>query len=604
MGTTEEPLVDRKNLGTLEEPTYDPLSRMSLLVNPERSDKATSELFRRNGPSSDELNNLFHRNHEVGEDRDRKGDPNPPKVDLELPRKITIQSQGCHEIKLGVVKREFGGGVQPFSDDADAERLTDRKGKKEGRQPPLNTPLRSFKTGPPRTRKLGRVRTFDDLATIESRARAKEATRGRSEIRITYEETQRSPDSKFWDGPPGLSTPSLRSSGISSSSPSRAASVERSTETTATTIRSVDKVLPEVIKILRQLKNELSMALDVETRLMIHEVQIDAQEMMVLRGSRKGEKDDDGDVTMGKEETHPRDPVPTYFQPSSPEPDQSNEPVYVPRSPVQEDGIPQEMSMVKGAIETLQWKVVNLEDHNERIVALEARMKVAEDKKAEEGWKLVRGPSRREVERPRTRSQTQRAELAIGQDIVVLQTRMTALEKVMQKNTKGGDNNRRRVNGLDMRVGGAEGEVMASRKKVAELEKKEEESRLRQVLALRELTQTRNFITESVNGRMARVEARLLELEYRSATSADQIQWNDQKIRGIWNAFNSANPEEACAHTAALRQIWINANGAFTRRQNNIPYASVTSRFIESAPNQPTASGTSPTKGGEKPPSF
>jgi len=61
--------------------------------------------------------------------------------------------------------------------------------------------------------------------------------------------------------------------------------------------------LPEVIKILRQLKNELSMALDVETRLMIHEVQIDAQEMMVLRGSRKGEKDDDGDVTMGKEET-------------------------------------------------------------------------------------------------------------------------------------------------------------------------------------------------------------------------------------------------------------------------------------------------------------
>ena len=584
LGIFEVPSVDRKNPGTLEGEPYDPSSRTSLPANHERFDKVTA------GPS--------HRSHEKGEDRDQKEAPVQPRANQER-LKVVDRNLGYHEITLGVTKKDFKGGVQPFSGEMEDE---EDEGV-EGNRPPQNSPVgHAIKIGPPKFRRPGKVRTLDDLVSFESKARAKEAERG-SEIKIVYHERKRSPlpSLEFWQGLAGITAaPSSQSSGITSSSPSRAASLEQPTETTmATTIRSVDEILPEIVEILSRLKNELKMALDVETRLLIHEVDVDARGMLELR---KGKKDKDGDVVMEREDTHPEGPVPTYYQPSTPESGEIAEPGYTPRSPDQGELL-RRMEAAQEGVESLQWKMVNLEDHNERIAALETRMKAKESQKRGNGWTAVRPPSRREVERPITRSQTQRAESAVGKDVVQLQTRMTALERAVEKGAKGGDNNRKRVNGLDMRVGGAEGEAMACRKKVAELEKKEEENPLRQALAVRELTQAQALLAENVSSRMARVEARLLELEYRTVTTTEQIQWNDQKIRGIWHAFNSPNPEEACLRTAALRQIWVNASGSYARRHNNIPYASPPARLIENASSQQAAPGSSPRKEGKKPPS-
>lgn len=549
---------------------------------------------------------LYRGKQEGDANRDQKGDPVQTRGDLDLLRKAAVRNLAYHGIKLGVTKEEYGGGVQPFSGKTEgAGRKEGRRGA-DGRQPPPNSPDRIVKFGPPQSRKQGKIRTFEDLTTIETRARTKEAARGGSEIRIVYEERKLAPlQREFWQGVQGMSTPSpSRSSGITSSTPSRADSDDQPTSTVATTVRSVDSILPEVIEVLRQLKIELKTALDVETRLLIHEVEVDAEGILDLREGRKGEKDQDGDVTMDKEEATSKEPGLTYFQPSSPEPGQIMDEDYVPQSPEPECGTLLRLMKAEEEIESLKWKMVNQEDHDGRLVSLENRMLVLEDQKVEDKWTMVTIPSRREANRPLTRSQTRRVDLTeTGKEVVQLQSKLTALEKAVEKSAKGGENNRKKVNGLDMRVAGAEGEVMASRSKVAGLEKKEEEGSLRLTLAIRELTQSRNFVTEGLNIRMARVEARLLELEHRSVTSAEQIHWNDQKIRGVWHALNAPNPEETCLRTAALRLIWANASGAFTRRLNSIPYANVPSQAARITTGQPTATGSLPGYGERKPPS-
>ena len=580
LGITGEPWVDRKNHGIRipDEPTEERLSTTTSLNILGKSDRVSSE-------STRSIDQGQGRTGEVGGNQERKEVSVRPRIDLDFFRRQTA-TRGLDFRGDKLERKKDVGRKEPlfFPDKAGDDMREDESETREGRQQRPNSPVNGVKIGPPKFRPSGRRSVFEDSATVEARARTRDAAKGRSEIRIVYQARDHSPHPS-WKGLPGLSAlvPS-RPPGLLNVSPSDAALVEQPTEVIPTSAQ----VLPQILEVLKKLRVTLGEALDTETRLMIHEVEVDAKGLLKLRGERKDEKDQDGDVTMGKEKaTHPEKPSKTFYQPISPEPGQISEERYIPRSPAQEDEILRRIMKVEEEAENLQWKMVNAEDHNGRIAMLEGQMKTAEGQRLEEGWTIVRPPTRRQREGAVTRSQSQRMESAKSRDVTQLQSRVTKVEKAMEKVAKGGDNNRRRMNGLEERVTRVEEGTKASKETVEGWEVKEEEGRLRQAQATQEETQARNLAIDEISGHMARVEARLLELGYRTTTSEVQLRWDDQKIRCLWNTINSSNLGEAGIRSESLRQVWAFASEHYNRRQAAIPYAV--------PPPTPNASGSSST---------
>jgi len=157
------------------------------------------------------------------------------------------------------------------------------------------------------------------------------------------------------------------------------------------------------------------------------------------------------------------------------------------------------------------------------------------------------------------------------------------------------------MNGLEGRVKGTEEGMERSRKSVEGLEKKEEEGCLRQTLMIRECAQARNLATGEAEVRMARVEARLREQEYRMTTTEILIRWDDQKFQNLWNILSAPNPVEAGIRSEALRQSWTSAAEYYNRRLAALPYA--VPQPAQSAPDS-TSQPALPITVKKKPPSF
>jgi len=435
-GIIEEPSVDRKNRGApiIDEPTNGHSISTMLPPTLEKSDRVSL------GPIP---SNLGQGRMEEGDDDQ---DPNEVRhqIDLEYHRRKIARPRTLELPDVSLKpEREFeDGGVKPFSGKTETseEKEGKRREKGKGKRPPPNSPIEEVKIGPPRSRRPGKKLIFENVATIEAKARAKEAARGKSEIRISFRKESCSPlPLEFWQNVTGLSTPTSASydePGTRSPSSSPALAAERPTEATP----SSEEVLPQILEVLRKLRTTLGEALNSETRTLIHEVEVDTTELRDLQKRRENERDEDGDVMMEKEKgTHSRSLSPTYPLPSL-EPGQISDADYAPRTTDREEEILRRIDGVEEEERTLQWKMINLEDHAERIFILEGRMKLAEEKKEGEPWTIVRPPTRRQKDGPITRSQSS-AELATAKDMVEVRARMTRIEKGIDKATKGAENN-------------------------------------------------------------------------------------------------------------------------------------------------------------------
>ena len=281
------------------------------------------------------------------------------------------------------------------------------------------------------------------------------------------------------------------------------------------------------------------MALDVETRKLIDKVELDTGQILDMREKREErERDEDGDVMMDKEEVVSKE-AQMYPVASSTHDEEKLE------------NLVQKVEEMSGTVERMegemaswQWKAVETENYLERLPRLEKRVGAVE-KRWKEGdpWTVIQSPRRRqrqEVERPVTRSRTHKLEKMTDQrvvgfeaDIATMQMRIVGMEKV----SKEWENLRKKVNGLDMRVASAEGEVLANGRKVATLEAKGEDFRLRQDLATREIAQGRELVNIGLIPRMVAFEARLKETEYRLATTETR---SDGAIRSYaWSGMPS-----------------------------------------------------------------
>ena len=241
LGTIGERLVGKKNLGILlrDGQTVVPLSLTSSRTTLEKLDRATSERIPRTEMLLGDLGVPYYKMREDEEDLDQKEVSVIPRPDFEKYRRIVPRDLGHHGIKLEVTKREFSGGAQPFLSGPKDVVMSERE--TEGREPPPNSPMPRYKIGPPKSKKPGKTRTFDDMTTIESKARARDVSRGGSEIRIIYQERNDSPlPLEFWQGLPSLSSPtSSSSSGISTTPPSSGMSVDQEVTQPGVAIRPV-----------------------------------------------------------------------------------------------------------------------------------------------------------------------------------------------------------------------------------------------------------------------------------------------------------------------------------------------------------------------------
>ena len=367
------------------------------------------------------------------------------------------------------------------------------------------------------------------------------------------------------------------------------------TKLAAGPVRTTDEILVEVVDVLRKLRTELAVVLDLETHKLINDVEIGAGRMIELREIqekkrslhvKKDKMDGDGDVEMRSHASSTGDPVPAY-RPSSPVvatalvPETTPKPLSVPVDVV-EKVIKRMVQEVSG----LQGKMADTENAMEaKIAVLELRLTELEmHRDIEDGWTIV-SPRRRHGhqtgDRSVGRARFQKVEghvEALLKDGYRIQGRLDAIEKV----SKEWDAARRKVNGLDMRVAGSEGEMMIAKRKIAGLESKMDENRLRRELTLREVGQSRNAAHLGLLPRVSKIESRLFELEYRMDTAEETMIWAEQKSRAIWLTLITDNQDDLRSRAAAVCAIWAAAADAFTRRVANGP---VVNRRLTTAPN-------------------
>ena len=154
---------------------------------------------------------------------------------------------------------------------------------------------------------------------------------------------------------------------------------------------------------------------------------------------------------------------------------------------------------------------------------------------------------------------------------------------------------KRKVSGLDTFLGSVHGEVMVWGRRVVTIETKQEEGRVRQENLGREAAGGWTAIT-GILPRITKLEAKVLEVDFRLTTAEEQNAWNDQKSRSIWMAVTANDPVEKNMRCNGVRTTWNSASDAFTRRFKVTPYVSKVPRhpdtglIIESAATSTTLS--------------
>lgn len=340
-----------------------------------------------------------------------------------------------------------------------------------------------------------------------------------------------------------------------------------------------DEALVDIIEVLRMLRSEFGEALNHEIRKLISDVEMEAARVLELRERRQKQsekKDKDGDVEMEREErTSQTIPDP---------PDQVSSSRSVPPEATALTPFQQNIRRMEGELQSLQWKKVDKENRlGERLAALEARVIAVEARSGEGGdpWTTVMPARRRPApqarnpsDRPVSYAVIQRIEGKVDsvlRDVYAIRTRVGSMEKSVE----GGDVVRKRVNGLDMHVASVLGEVMASNKKVAGLEGKWEEERLRQSITTRETSPMTGVLP-----RLTKLESRMLDAEYRAATAEEQMVWTDAKLRAVWATIVAPSTTDAHAQALRVKMVWNGAAEAFNRRASNAPFSIPVPRIV------------------------
>ena len=366
--------------------------------------------------------------------------------------------------------------------------------------------------------------------------------------------------------------------------------------------RTQDEALVEIVDVLKKLHLELGAALSLEIGQMISNVESDAGRLLEAReGKRKVSKDRDGDVEMGGNTHTPTLELVPVYQSPVPMTSQSAIPPY------EEETLPMyRLEEVEGMTERtaqemreFQWKAVGEEvKTDDRFCSLEARVATLEAMRLEEGepGATRRSPrqQRNDQANPRlaTRPQLQRVEAkaeTAKQEAVILKIRMGEIEEA----GKQWDELRRKVNGLDVQAGSLEGEAMAVRRKVADLEIAWKEGSLRHELASRDV-QGRNILSSGILPRVSQIETRLLRAEYRITTTEQQVFWGNEKSAAIYATITAPTPAEAVIRAHAVQVITDNALSGLSARLQSSPSYSAPSSSSESsthgtqtAPNGP-----------------
>ena len=140
------------------------------------------------------------------------------------------------------------------------------------------------------------------------------------------------------------------------------------------------------------------------------------------------------------------------------------------------------------------------------------------------------------------------------------------------------------VKALEERIAGAEGEIAAGAQRTVGLATKWEENRLRQEITNRQIT--------AVLLRMTKSKDRLLEAEYRLATSEEQMIWMDQKLQAIWMFIHTPSVNEAHLCAASICTIWSAAAKAYNRRIDGLPLAGLRPHVEQDKPSTQSRSHT------------
>ena len=542
---------------------------------------------------------IFERGTENGWD-----DAEPPsRTELDHLRGILFREEGYRgvmtRIKEGSRKREntpmSERGVPPFSLEdqtltegelADLKRELRRWRWKYGDEVGEALPESSnevVKIGPPRGKKGKSAQLVTPLATLPEEGPEEDF------VKVKVEEDEDLPFKLGILFKPGVSAVSEGDKSTSGDSQVRFSdsSSERAIPPTSDDgqIRDQAEILADLVDTLKTLKLELAKSLDSETEKMIQTVEGNAEELKKLREKGEETKDRDGDVEMKKERTEGNSPAPAY-RPTSPAPGGETVDPYAPKSPVEiklED-IAERLQRMEEGVREMEWKMAGEESKTgERMALTEVRVTALETRQ-NEGGPTRRSPRRGEAaSQVVTRGKARELEGKVGKlghDIRALQAQFEELLPL----ASGWEATKEWVKALEERIAGAEGEIAAGAQRTVGLATKWEENRLRQEITNRQIT--------AVLPRMTKSEDRLLEAEYRLATSEEQMIWTDQKLRAIWMFIHAPSVDEARLRAASIRTIWSAAAEAYNRRIDGLPLAGPRPRLEQDEPPTQSRSRT------------
>ena len=338
--------------------------------------------------------------------------------------------------------------------------------------------------------------------------------------------------------------------------------------------KTTDEILGEIMDTLKKLRLDFASAIDVETRWMAQDLELGAEKLLKMK--EEAMRDKDGDVEMGGRNDE-KDPVPEY------------QPELTTTDPYRRDPaevLKEDVDAMGREVRNLEWRIEGTEHRVERkwemaearIVGLETTAKEMVKGRAE-AWPSRQKPIRDTSEYHGLRGRIQKIENRIqgaSQEIGGLRARVVDMERAVKEVGEL----RRKVNGLDVFLGSVHGEVIGCGRRVAAVEVKQEEGRLRLENGAREAA-TNWAIIHTFLPRVGKIDAKLAEVDYRLITVEEQSIWLDQKARAVWLATVATDLTEKTIRCNGVRTTWNQAAEAFNRRLTATPYVSKDPRHPE-----------------------
>ena len=348
--------------------------------------------------------------------------------------------------------------------------------------------------------------------------------------------------------------------------------------------RDPEDTYAEIIDVLRKIRLDLAVAVDIEAQRLIDEAERDAYHLLRLKGMKgEGGRDGDGDIEMGKgEREEGRDVAPAYH-PVLPVSEMSENSPYVPKSPTElriED-LEDRMQRIEGEVREVQWKAAGFEYNQNDMILFESRLAAMEVRKAEEaeGWKIAQ-PNRRKPRAPVTRGNRNRGGMtegkvdAVREEVFGIQMRIGNIEEAL----KGVEKWQVQVSAMDLKMEGRVAEAALWVKKVGELENKWDELRLRQDVISRDIGQGKAVVNLALSPRVNRIEAAVTKFEtwmkgaeFRFGTNEEQASWLDQKVRGVYHLAIQETSAERFLFATTVRTIWDTAAKSYEERMRHAP---------------------------------